>query len=131
MGSVATASQQEVEEALAGLVLTIEIYLQTALAKAILDQVLDDGGRGSDDLIERAFQLFAHLTSGEFTAIGMEQVEQTTVAFAERSAAAGGGGRLFIPSLSDGTSPTRCQDRNASTDLLCFRNLLTQPHPER
>ncbi|MEI7888324.1 MAG: AAA family ATPase [Actinomycetes bacterium] len=101
-GSDAAVAQQEVEEALAGLGSTVEKYVQTALAKAILDQVLEDGGRGSDELIERAGQLFAHLTSGEFTAIGMEQVGQTTVAVAERSAAAGGG-RLFIPSLSDGT----------------------------
>jgi uncharacterized protein YhaN len=101
-GADAAVAQQDVEDALAGLGSTVEKYLRTALAKAILDEVLANADRGEDDLIERAGQLFAHLTSGEFTAIGMEQVGQTTVAVAERSASAGGG-RLFVPSLSDGT----------------------------
>jgi hypothetical protein len=91
---------------------TPEKYVQTALAKAILDQVLENGGRGSDELIERAGQLFAHLTSGESTAIGMEQVGQTTVAVAARSAAAGGGHHTPSPSGCNRAEFPACRPRS-------------------
>lgn len=102
-GSDAAVAQQDVEEALAELGEVTERYMRTALAKAVLDRVVQQGGgSGQSDLIEQAGRLFSHLTAGEFSGIGMEPHGTKTLATAIRSSDSGGV-PVYVPSLSDGT----------------------------
>ncbi|MFZ4434036.1 MAG: AAA family ATPase [Microthrixaceae bacterium] len=102
-GSDATAAAEAVESALAHLGATTQTYVRTALAKAVLDQVVEfTGGGGQDMLIDQASRIFADLTDGEFSGIGMQDVNTRTVATAIRSGPSGGV-PVFVPSLSDGT----------------------------
>ena len=95
-------AQQGVEDALAELGSRAQDYLRLALAGAILDRALNAGDGSEAQILDRAGRMFEYLTDGEFDAIGVEDVRGRSVAVAHRSDDAGGG-RLFVPSLSDGT----------------------------